>query len=242
MGEMKKVLLVAHRGASKIAPENTLKSFQSAIDLKADYIEFDVRQTKDGEIVVIHDGNTYRTSKHFGRVKNMLLNDLKQLDFGNGEKIPTLKELINLAKGKLALQCEIKIRGISKKVVEILRESNVIETSKITSFKHDILKQIKKIEPIIKIGALEPTRTGWIAGWFYKNLMIKKVIKNNFNSIHLLSRLITKSFIKKAHNNNIEVIVWAVNSESRMKRLIAKGVDGIVTNDVELAKKVLNRE
>ena len=95
------VLLIGHRGASAIAPENTLKAFQKAIDLKADYVEFDVHQSMDGELIVIHDPNTFRSTGHKGSIEKMSLAEIKELDAGEGEKIPTLDEIIQITKGKI---------------------------------------------------------------------------------------------------------------------------------------------
>ena len=120
---VKNILLIAHRGANKIAPENTIKAFQKAIDLKADYVEFDIHMSKDGKIVIMHDENTARTTGHKGIIREMTLAELKKLDCGEGEKIPTLDELIEIAKGKISLQLEIKAPGTAKKIVDILRKA-----------------------------------------------------------------------------------------------------------------------
>ena len=129
MNDKEKMVIIAHRGASNLAPENTLKAFKKAIELKADYIEFDVHQSNDGEIVIMHDANTFRTTRHLGSIKEMTLEELKQLDCGDGEKIPTLQELIKIAKGKIGLNCEVKARGFAKQIVNILKEEEIIEST-----------------------------------------------------------------------------------------------------------------
>ena len=236
------VLIFAHRGASKLAPENTLKSFQKAIDLKADYIEFDLHQTKDGEIVIMHDSNTFRTTGHKGKIKQMTLEELKELNCEEGEKIPTLRELVKIAKGKIDFLCEIKVNGIAKKVVEILREADLIESTIISSFKHDELLGVQKIDPNLKIAALEPMGIRWVTSWVSKKKIIQNAIQKNFSFIHIYKMLATKKFIKIAHKHNIKVNAWTVDSPKTMRRLINKGIDGIITNDVETAKEVLKRE
>ena len=92
------IIIIAHRGASNIAPENTLKAFKKAIELKADFIEFDVLETKDGKIVVCHDEEISRLTGRYGFVRDLSLEELKTFDFGEGEKIPTLQELIEITK------------------------------------------------------------------------------------------------------------------------------------------------
>ena len=121
------ILIVGHRGAYRFPPENSLKSFREAINLNAEYTEFDIHQSKDGEIVIMHDENTFRTTGFNGLIKNMTLKELKELDCGDGEKIPTLHELIKIAKGKIGLFCEIKAKGLEEKLVEILTEENLLE-------------------------------------------------------------------------------------------------------------------
>ena len=216
-----------------------MNAFQKAIDLKADYIEFDVHQTRDGEIVIIHDGNTFRTTGHFGIIKNMNLEELKQLDCGEGETIPTLQELIKIAKDKINLNCEIKARGIAEKIVKILNESDIINSTIISSFKHDILLRIQKFEPRIKLASLEPARTGWIKSWLSRNELLSVAIKNKFYAINPFYRLVNQKFITKTHNNNIKIFPWTVNSDSSMKKLIKLGIDGIITNEVHRVKKIL---
>lgn len=228
-----KVLIIAHRGASKLAPENSLKAFQKAIELKADYVEFDVHMSKDGEIIIMHDSNTFRTTGHKGKISDMTLEELKQLDCGEGEKIPTLQELIDIAKGKIGLQLEIKAKGMAKKIVDLLRNADLIESTLISSFDHDELLEVQKIEPNLRLAAL-------ILG-IKKNKTIRDAISHNYSAIHPLHKFVSEKFIENAHKNNIKVNVWTIDSKVRMRKLVDLGIDGIITNDVEAAKSVLNR-
>ncbi|UCD01455.1 MAG: hypothetical protein JSV23_00030 [Promethearchaeota archaeon] len=242
MGNTKeKLLIFAHRGASNIAPENTLKAFKKAIELKADFIEFDVRQSKDGEIVIIHDANTFRTTGYSGVVEKMTLKQLKQLDCGQGEKIPTLNELIDHTKGKIGLNCEIKSKGVAKKVVDIFRDANLIDSTIISSFKHNELLKIQKLEPGLRLASLNPTRTGWILSWFSRRTMLKDATQNQFYAIDPLYLLVNNKFVKKAHNRNLMVFPWTVDSQQQILSLVKIGVDGIITNNISRVKEVLNR-
>ena len=241
MNSKEKVLIFAHRGASNLAPENTLKAFKKAIELKADYIEFDVHQSKDGEIVIMHDANTFRTTGHSGIIEKMTLEELKELDCGDDEKIPTLEELVKLAKGKIGLNCEIKAKGIAQKIIEIIREADLFESTIISSFKQKELLKIKNLEPRLKIASLNPTRTGWILNWFSRKKMIKTAEENKFYAINPLYLVVNKKFIDKAHKKNIKVFPWTVDSITAIENLIKKGVDGIITNNISRAKEVLNK-
>ena len=237
----RKTLIFGHRGASSDAPENTLKAFNKAIELEAEYIEFDVHQSKDGEIVITHDGNTLRTTGHFGLIKKMTLAELKELDFGEGEKILTLQELIEVAKGKVGLNCEIKARGFAEKIIKILDEADIVETTIISSFKHDILLKIRELDSRIKLASLEPTRTGWIVSGLLRKKMIKFAIENKFYAIHPFYKFVNLKFVQKAHKNNIKVFPWTVNSDSTIKRLIKIGVDGLIVNNISKAKAILRQ-
>ncbi|MFX1394518.1 MAG: glycerophosphodiester phosphodiesterase [Promethearchaeota archaeon] len=237
----KKVIIIGHRGANKIAPENTLKSFQKAIDLGADYIEFDIHKSKDGEIVVIHDSNTFATTGHEGLINRMTLEELKKLDCGDGEQIPTLRETIKLVKNKIGLQIEIKAKGIADHLVAILREEELIGSSIISSLQHSELLKIKKIEPILKIATLEPIITRWKNDWSYLGGIINNAIKYNCYAIHPRYQLVNHKFIDFAHNNDLKINIWTINSKAAIKKYIKMGVDGIITDDISKAKDVLKQ-
>ena len=233
-------MIIGHRGASKIAPENTLKAFKEAIRLGADSIEFDVQKTLDGEIVIIHDENIQRITGIEGNVEEMTLDELKKLDFGNGESIPTLSELIELAKGKISLNCEIKVEGIAEKVVEIFQDYDILDTVLISSFLHEELIKIHKIKSKIKLASLVPVEPGLFSEWNYKKNLIDYTYQNKFYAINPLFRLVDRKFIEYAHKKKIRVFPWTVNSGIAMKKLITMGVDGIITNDISRLKEVLN--
>ncbi len=234
-----KPLIIAHRGASNIYPENTLKAFQKAIDLNADYIEFDVRRTKDREIVIIHDKSTIRTTHKVGWINRMTLREIKELDTGEGEKIPTLHELIETTNGKINYMCEIKSKGIAKQVVKIFKDLKINDTTIFISFKHKELLKIKDEFPDLKLGAIVPKGFGWITNWSSKKKIIKSAKENRFYSINPFYRLVNKRFVKLAHKNELKVFPWTVNSIKKMKKLIELGVDGILTNNILRFKEVL---
>ncbi|MFX0104947.1 MAG: glycerophosphodiester phosphodiesterase [Candidatus Hodarchaeota archaeon] len=233
------MLIFAHRGASNVAPENTLKAFKKAIELQADFVEFDVQQSKDGVLVIMHDANTFRTTGYAAIVEKMTLKQLKQLDCGQGEKIPTLNELIEVTKGKIGLNCEIKSKGIAEKVVEIFRDANIIESTIISSFNHNELLKIQKLEPRLRLASLNPKQTGWIISWFSRRTILKSASQNQFYAINPLYLLVNKNLVKKAHNKNLMVFPWTVDSKTTIKRLVKIGVDGIITNNISRVKEVV---
>ncbi|MFX0042367.1 MAG: glycerophosphodiester phosphodiesterase [Candidatus Hodarchaeota archaeon] len=237
----KNVLIIAHRGASNLATENTLNAFQKAIKLGADYIEFDVHQLKDGKIVIMHDANTFRMTGQKRTLKEITYEELKRLEIGDGERIPTLHELINIAKGKIALNCEVKARGLAEILVRIFQQADIIESTIISSFKNDILLKIQNIEPRVRLAALRPIRMQWIKSLIFPKKILKTAVKNGFYAVGPKHIFVNRKFIDRAHHHGIKVFTWTVDSEKKIRKLIKIGVDGIITNNISNMKKILNQ-
>jgi len=244
MNERKdQILIIAHRGANKIAPENTLLAFRKAIELKADFIELDVFKSKDGELVVTHDHELSRLTGYSGFTEDLTLEELKTLNFGEGEKIPTLLDVINLTKGKIGLCVDILSRNIEKKLVQLLRESDLVENTIISSFNFEELIKIQKLEPNFKFASIVPYKWNdpkW-SNWKVKKKAIDRAAKYNFSFIHPHLVLVDKPFIDYSHLENLKVNVFTVDLKLAMKKLIKNGVDGIITNDIIALKDVINK-
>jgi len=233
------ILIIGHKGASSIAPENTLKAFQKAIELKADYVEFDIHITKDGKIVIIHDSDTFNATGVKGLIEDMTLDQIKSLDAGEGEKIPTIRELISIVRKKIGLQIEIKSINLLDKLIYILREENLISTSIVSSFILNELLKLKLLEPSLKVGLL--LSADLVRPKLIKR-KIEKIAKNNFYSIYPPFTTINKEIVDFAHSYGLKVIVWTVNDREIMENLIELAVDGIITDDISLANEVLGRK
>lgn len=236
--DRRKNMLIAHRGASDLAPENTLKAFELAIELGANFIEFDVRRTVDNEIVIMHDPGVFRTTHRLGFVKRLTLKKIKSLNAGNGESIPTLKELLQATKGKIGYMCELKVKGISEKVVKILSENNALDSTILISFKHKELLKCQIEHPELKLGAIIPSGFGWITNWFFKKKLLTYLSEKNFFSINPFFPLVDKRFVDRAHESDLKVFPWTINSKSKMKKLSKMGVDGILTNHISKLKNL----
>ena len=236
-----KFVIIGHRGASRIAPENTLKAFKEAIHLGADCVEFDVQETLDNELVIIHDYDTLRTTGVEGLVQEMTLDELRKLNFGDNETIPTLSELIKLTKGKISLNCEIKVENIGKLVLDTFQDYKVIDSVIISSFLHQELIKIQKIDSNVKLATLVPVEPSLLSEWSYKKNVIDFTYENKFYAINPLFKLADEKFVEYAHAKGLKVFPWTVNSGIAMKRLINLEVDGIITNDISRLKEVLSR-
>ncbi|MCK4381147.1 MAG: glycerophosphodiester phosphodiesterase [Candidatus Lokiarchaeota archaeon] len=236
------IIIIAHRGASNIAPENTLKAFKKAIELKADFIEFDVLETKDGKIVVCHDEEISKLTGQHGFIRELTLQELKTFDFGEGEKIPSFEELIEVTKGKINLNCEVIVKGISNKVIKILKKYDLTDSVIISSFKREELLRFQKIDPTVKLAYLDHNNYEMPCSWDKKEEWIQFCIDNQLYAINPFYPLVNQQFVDLAHSNNIKVFPFTVDSGPAMRKLIKFGVDGIITNDVEKVRELLNRK
>ncbi|MBC7118837.1 MAG: glycerophosphodiester phosphodiesterase [Methanobacteriaceae archaeon] len=211
--------VIAHRGASYFEPENTLRSFRRAVEMGADRVEVDVRLSKDNELVIIHDPRVDRTTNGTGRVEDMTLQQLKSLDAGKGEKIPTLQEVIESLEGT-KLVIEMKIPNIEEKVLEVIHE-NHLKNILITSFYHASLKKVKILDENIETGTIfscQPLKPERLA------------LDANSDAIFPKHKFVDQKMIKRAHKHDIKIYPWTIDNPKTAKKLIKLGVDGIVTN------------
>lgn len=156
-------LIGGHRGNPAEHPENTLRSFRSAIDVGCDLIECDVHLSSDGRLVVIHDHTLERTTNGAGMVRDLSAAELRRLDAGQGEKIPLLQEVIELALGRVGLVIEIKqapipYPGLEDKLVAMLRQLGALSECAVVSFHHPSIHELRKMEPNLQLGILEGAR------------------------------------------------------------------------------------
>jgi len=156
-------LLGGHRGNPAENPENTMRSFRSAIDVGCDLIECDVHLSADGRLVVIHDHTLERTTNGAGLVRDHSAAELRKLDAGEGEKIPLLQEVVELALGKVGLVIEIKqvpplYPGLEEKLVNMLRQLGALSECAVVSFNHMAIHELRKIERSLQLGILEGAR------------------------------------------------------------------------------------
>lgn len=242
--------LIAHRGASLLAPENTLSAIQKAIELKADFVEIDVQMTKDNYIIAIHDENIKRTTTGKGQVQNLVLPQIRLYDAGSWfskdfsfEKIPTLDEVLNTIRGKeISLIIEVKnvdnkYPNIEKIIVDIVKRSQVNNTILYKSFSPEVLTRFKSLDDreliyatLGEISFLNITIDDWLrTGSLFDIDYVK------YYQVH--KYFITNSLIKKAHGQKKKVIVWDVNSVSDYLKYKKMGID-LIETDNPLLKKI----
>ena len=230
--------VMAHRGASTEAPENTMAAFQKAIDDMADYIELDVQLTNNGEVIVMHDSNAYRTTGVDANIVNMTYKEVKTLDAGSwfsdeyvGENVPSLKEVLELTQGKIKLNIELKPAdngtALAKNTVRLIEKYNMVNDCVITSFSESALKAVKTYNQEIKVG--------YILSAAYGDFYDMKDI--DFFSVN--AAFLSKRTIDAIHNSGKRVYAWTVNNKESIKNLTNKGVDGIITDNPVLARETI---
>jgi len=226
------VIKVGHRGAMGYEPENTLRSFKKALDIRVDMIELDVYVCKSGELVVIHDETVNRTTNGKGKVEDKTLTELKELDAGKGEKIPTLEEVLDLANlsaqegNKIKVNIELKgentAEPVAKMIDKYIEEKGwSYEDFLVSSFNYKELQKFEKIESKIKTGFLsEKTPRNFIdfaekAGAYSVNIPIEHI---------------DNEFVENAHDHGLKVYVWRTNSLEDIKKAKLLDVDYICSN------------
>ncbi len=138
------------------------------------------------------------------------------------------------------MNCEIKAENIGKKVVNMIQEADIVNTTFISSFNHDELIKIKKIAPEIKLGSLEEANPDYTNNWEIIKSLIDEAVNNKFYSINPFYTYVDKTFIEYCHKSNLKIFVWTVDSKKAIKKLIKMGIDGIITNYVQRVKDIIN--
>jgi glycerophosphoryl diester phosphodiesterase len=232
-------IIVAHRGSSAIAPENTFAAFQQAMLDGADAIEFDVRLTKDRKVVVIHDERLERITNGHGKVCNYSLKELKQFSAGGWfhqqymkERIPTLSEVLEIAQGKVAINIEIKTEKIPKQRFEIvqqcydiIRSCNAEETVLVSSFFIPFIKRMKSFNHRIATAAL------YHPVYHFGRSPIRIAASAKANFLILNGSSVKKKIVSRAHSKQILVGEYTINTLHRFNRAQKFGVDAIITNN-----------
>ena len=243
-GKHMHTLVIAHRGASYQAPENTLDAFWCAVQMGADGIELDVQLTKDGHMVVIHDSTVDRTSNGCGAVRDQTLEELRTLDFSMGKqdfsntRIPTLDEVYSLVQDTdIRVNVELKDNTVENGEFAILPRALELEqrygmTGRVfySSFNHHVLRAMKQMQPAAETAALYAA--GLIDVWDY-------VKKAQIDGIHPhFSALQEPNLVTNCHQNGIYIRPWTVDSEQEMHNMLEAGVDAIITNHPDIALRL----
>lgn len=228
LGDDRVIGVTAHRGSSQAAPENTRRAFELAIEEGADFIELDVQETADGQIVVLHDADLMRMAGVDKRIWESTYDEVKDLDIGSSfdpqfsdQRLLLLEDAIELARDRIGLNIELKFNGhdedLVRRVVDIIRAKKFESQCFLTSLDNDGLVQAKAIAPDLRTGLIIFESLGDVSK------LDVEVLSVNADNLQ-------DDLVRKAHAAGMEVHVWTVNDPAQMGRLIDRGVDNILTD------------
>jgi glycerophosphoryl diester phosphodiesterase len=230
------VRVTAHRGHSLAAPENTLSAVRKAIESGADYAEVDVQQTADGVVVLLHDRDLKRVAGVPRGIGELPYAEVRKLDVGEwfdpsfaGERVPTLDEVIDLSRGRIKLNLELKFHGpdrrLARDVARLIREGDFESDCLVTSFDYDALLAVKRDNPRLRTGLIVAHALGDVSRVEVEVLSVR-------------AEGLSDEVLRQAHRLGKEVHVWTVNDARQMARMTKRGVDNLITDDPDLAIRV----
>jgi glycerophosphoryl diester phosphodiesterase len=226
------VWVVAHRGASGHAPENTLAAFRRAVELGANFIETDLHLSRDARFVAIHDPTLDRTTNGRGPVHTLTLAELRKLDAGSwfgpkfsGERIPTLEEILDFAReSDVVFYLEIKaggMWGMEPALVGALRDAREVGRAVVLSFDPGTLAAIRRLEPTLM--------TGFLFDHSYPDV-VGRAVDVGARQLAPRGDLVTPELVAQAHGADLQVVTWTINQAEHIRAMIAAGVDGIMSD------------
>jgi glycerophosphoryl diester phosphodiesterase len=219
--------VIAHRGASGQRPENTLPAFELAVEQRADMIEVDLHRTRDGAIVVTHDEELAGLGGS-GEIAGATLADVRGLDAGGGERVPTLDEMLDRFGRRIRFNLEIKrgtlaeYPGLEAATLANLEARGLLEPTLFSSFYDPVLRRLRELSERARIGLLISRR--FPHGWQERARAV------GAEALHPERVLVTPGLVEEAHAAGLAVYVYTVDEPAEMERLLEMGVDGIITN------------
>ena len=221
VGELKgRFFVVAHRGASGYEPENTLRAVRRALEMGVDAVEVDVRLSRDGVPVVIHDETVDRTTNGRGLVRSMSVEELRRLDAGKGERVPLLSEVLEEVKGRCVLFAELKEVDAAEPALKLVEAAGMLDSVLFISFEQEALAAVKRLAPRSHVGLIYAKPSDGIVA--AKHLGCEFVLPHY--------RLASEKAVAFAHRMGLLVVAWTVDDAETAAELKRRGVDGIASN------------
>jgi len=224
-----RILRIGHRGAAGHAPENTIASIRKGISLGVDFVELDVRSTRDGRLVLMHDALVDRTTDGTGPVSEMTWDELQLLDAGNGELVPCVEDALAAANGHAGAILEAKTTGIGPALQRVVRASAFTGEAIYASFLHEEILEIRKLDPFARTMALMecvPVSGASLA------------CDANATLVGLSLNCATAEFIAVLHDAGLEVLLYTVNDSRVIQCAIEFGADGVISDYPERIPKI----
>ena len=218
------MLKIGHRGARAYEPENTLRSFQRAIELGVNAVELDVRRTRDNELVVLHNADVNKTTNGRGSVSELTLDEIKRLVTEKGEKIPTLEEALQFLGKRVKILVELKETGIEDKVLDLVHKKGLTDNVIVISFHEEALRKVRELDATVATGLIYVR---------HKN-PVQAALDLKAEYLLPLYRFTHSANVKKAHENGLKLIVWTINTAEEVAEYKKKGVDGIASDKPDI--------
>lgn len=225
-------LVIAHRGASAYEPENTLRSVLHALDLGTHGVEVDVRRTRDGELVIMHDETVSRTTNGTGRVSDLSLAEIRRLDAGFGETVPTLRDVVLAVRKRAFLVVEFKEQGVWRDALRLVAEDGELERSVFVSFLAGEIQDIGRSDGKVRTGILFH---GASEG------AVDRTVEARARIAGFRQDGITEHLVDLAHRAGLEALTWTVDDSGRARQVAALGVDYIASNAPDRVLSALAR-
>ncbi|MEV4918864.1 glycerophosphodiester phosphodiesterase family protein [Streptomyces tirandamycinicus] len=218
-------LTIGHRGVMGVEPENTLRSFVRAERAGMDAIELDLHLSKDGALVVMHDADVDRTTDGTGPIAEKTLAELRELDAGQGERIPVFEEVLDAV--GLPLQVEIKDAAVARVLADVMVKRDLADRIEVTSFQDDAIREITALVPGV--------RTALIASRWGSDI-VERAQAVGAPALALNIRRLTLETVEHAHDEGLRVIGWVVNTQDHLRLVRALELDGATTDFPEIRR------
>ncbi len=216
-----KFIIIAHRGASALEPENTIAAFRKAVELGADAFELDVRKTMDGKLIVLHDDNLKRVANIDKKVSELTYEDIKNVRVFGKEPIPTLEEVLNIFINRIPIFIELKDEGMEEDVVRMIERYRAMDNVLIISFNYASLRKVKQLNSAIDIGLLT----------YRYPMPIDEAVRMKAYAILPRYNLVTPNIVREIHAKKLKIFTWTINDVSLALRMLSYGVNGIATDN-----------
>ena len=233
------VQIIAHRGASRYAPENTMAAFERAIADGAEWIELDVLETSDGEVVVAHDRDLKRVGGVPLSIADSTYEELRQVDIGSwfgpefaDQRIPLFADVLELCKGRIGIVIELKYFGrdvrLEERVVELVEAADMTDEVVVMSLNYGGVQKMRSLRPDWRLGLITAVAIG-------------NLTTADADFFAVSGNLATALFVREAHAAGKDVYVWPIDERIEKARMISRGADGLITYDPALGRRILAR-
>lgn len=223
--------VVGHRGAPREEPENTLASFERAIAIGVDWIELDLRKTKDGVLVVTHDGRVNRTTNGRGMVNEMTFDEIEQLDAGNGQKIPSLQQVIDLSRDKVKMDMEIKEAGIEADVVSAIEGDHIVAHCMVSSFMLQPIKNVKELNSRIMTAAIMSKTP-------VDEYIDELACEIKADAVMLSIKIVTIPLLAELRKRGFKIGIWNADTPGQIEKYAAMRPDFLCSNYPERLMRI----